>query len=676
MPDPEVDPTVEIVEEPRIDRTILPEDEEKEHLEFVDKQVLSHPVVKEHHAKWKELIEWENGDQFSEWDTSENKMVAVRLNRRKKRVVINLMKPLAEAIEGKINFISMFQGMPNSSEREDITASEVATKFVAHNDYVNDVEALNEDLKYDLIRTGNAVRKWTWELGSFGWVKKEGDKKAARAEGELIGSVPSIFNIRPDPTAKNIEGCRWFIEIMEVTQDEILEKFSDLTEDDLKIAMEHTNPSDKYKGMYEPEKEKDRDEKTFITRYYWERSCPKYKNGRLIISIPNLVLWAKENPALGEIPYFKYGYKRYGNSFWCTGPLHHVQGIQREFNRTESIISEHVEGWRAKMVLEEGAVIKDGAFTMDSFEILQVNPGRLNDIKPLTMPELSPQVMNHRDFLLAAKDLVSNVHEVSYSQLPQYATRAPASLYAMMMEQENLKIDPMVKQINKTLKKEAKFRLRMMGEYYDAPRQIKIVGRNERSTIAYFRGADLKGNYDVKLVIGVSIHQSKAIQQRMILEMKQQGAPIEWNLIFKLLWEGDISEDLRSDIIDNQRAARENQAFNDGKYKGDFKNGGVTVLYFDDHELHVKMHGDLSKTEEAQGWDDETWKAFASHVSTHVHFIEMKVQAAMAQGIDPNTGQLIGNRPKSAATTPGGGAGAETSPGATETQQAEQNLPF
>lgn len=660
----------------RIDRAILPEDEEKAHLSFVDKQILSHPVVKEHHPKWKELIEWENGDQFSEWDIKENKMVPVPLKRRKKKVVINLMKPLAEAIEGKINFISMFEGMPNSSEREDIEAATVATKMLAHNDYVNDADALNEDLKYDLIRTGNAIRKWCWEAGAFGWTK--GEDGPQKAEGELIGTVPSIFNIRPDPTAKNIAGCRWFIEIMEVTQDEILENFPDITAEDLKLTTENSQPGNKYAGMYEPEREKDLDEITYIVAYDWERKSKQFPKGRLIISIPGMILWAKENPALAEIPFFKYGYKRFGNSFWSTGPLHHVQDIQREFNRTESIISEHIEGWRAKMVLEQGAVVKEGAFTTDSFEILEVNPGRLNDIKPLTMPELSPQVMNHRDFLMAAKDIVSNVHEVSYSQLPQYATRAPASLYAMMMEQENLKIDPMVKQINKTLRQEATFRLRMIGEYYDTKRMVKIVGRNERSTVAYFSGADLKGNYDVKLVIGVSIHQSKAIQQRMILDMKGQGAPIDWNLIFKLLWEGDISEDLRSDIIDEQRASRENQAFNDGTYGKPFEQGGVRALFFDDHELHVKMHGQLSKTEEAQGWPDKTWEAFAEHLSTHATFLQMAAQQAQQMGVDPNTGQPMTKQPAAAgAAQPGAvSPGGETAPGAAATQQTEQSLPF
>ena len=133
------------------DATILPPEKEQEYLAFIQKQILTHPVVKVHHGKWKELIEWENGNQFSIWDDTAFSMMPVQLKRRKKRVVINLLKPLAEAIEGKLNFTAQFEGLPNSSELRDINGAQVATKLIVHNDYLNDMDALNEDLKYDQI---------------------------------------------------------------------------------------------------------------------------------------------------------------------------------------------------------------------------------------------------------------------------------------------------------------------------------------------------------------------------------------------------------------------------------------------------------------------------------------------------------------------------------------------
>ena len=124
----------------------LPEKDVEKHVAFVARQKTKHYVVENHHPKWKELIAWvQLGEQFSEWQKGQ--MVPVKLNRRKKKVVINLMKPLGEAIEGKLNLVHQIAGLPNSSEEKDINAARVSTRICAHVDYVNSIEDVNEDMK-------------------------------------------------------------------------------------------------------------------------------------------------------------------------------------------------------------------------------------------------------------------------------------------------------------------------------------------------------------------------------------------------------------------------------------------------------------------------------------------------------------------------------------------------
>ena len=411
-------------EEKKID--YLPEDEEKPFLSWQAKQVTDHPVVKNYHGKWKELIAWgDAGDQFSEWDVKSGGMSPVVLVKRKKKIVINLMKPLGEAIEGKINMAYKLVGSPNSSEIADVRASKITTKLLDHNDYVNDADYLNEDLKYDLTRTGNAFKKWIFDFGEHGFIPRADEKdevvENVPQPGEVTGSVPSIFNCRPDPTAKTRKQMRYFTEIMEVTEGEILDTFKKVTKE-LLDAKASEDDATKFVGMNEPQDDKDKDEPTHIVRFYWEKKntkpapkqSKKYEDGRYIISTGNLVLYKDKNPALGEIPYWHYGYKRVGNSMWHTGPFEHVQPIQRDFNRTVSIISEHMEGWRAKMVVPDGSIINKGAFTTDSFELLEIDTTR-GEPHPLRMPELSAQIFAHRDFLREMLMWVANVHEVSFS---------------------------------------------------------------------------------------------------------------------------------------------------------------------------------------------------------------------------------------------------------------------
>jgi len=638
-----------------IDPKILPDDERAEITERINKAARGHPVVKVHHGRWKELIAWgDKGEQFSEYDdeTGEVSSITHKFRKRKKTVVINLMKPLGEAIEGKINMFYRVNGFPNSSEQKDIEGSKVATKIHENIDYTNRVELLNDELKYDLKTTGNAYRKWIWDKDMV-VAGEDGN-----LNGEIAGSVPSIFNIRPDPTARTREDMRWLIEIAEVPEDQLLTKFK-ITKEKLKTAIEERKKKgesplrNKYIGMNEPIEEKEKEEPTKIIAYYWEKASDKYKEGRHIITLvdTNLVFWAKKNPALGEIPYFPYGYKRQGNSIWHSGPYHHVQDIQREINRMVSIISEHLEGWRAKMLVPEGSLIKAGSFTMDSFELLEWDPTR-GEPKPANMPELSPQITAYRDFLMTAFNLVSNVHEVSYSQLPKYASRAPATLFSMMLEQENLKLDPMIARMNQTILDEAKFKLRLADKYYTSKRLIKILGTGKQSQVEYFKGADMRGNFDVKLEIGVSLNQSKTVQQRLLMELKQMGAPVEWNKIYKLLQEGDISEELRGDIADETKAIRENQAYMNDTYNKDRKEGGIMFWVHDDHDVHLGFHTNLMKSEEAHRWEPEKLLHLQQHIDQHFEKIQ---ELKMAQAPMPGPPTTEGPEAPGAMPTPAEG---------------------
>lgn len=617
----------------------------QEEIKHAHDQITGHPVVKKHHGQWKEIIAWTDKDeQFSKWGVDEEKLMPVRLVKRKRKVVFNLMKPLSEAIEGKLNMFYQLAGTPNSGEDKDIQASKVSTKLIAHNDYVNDIEAqLEDDFKYDITRTGNVFVKITpWDLGSYGYIK--GDNGSVKQDGEVTINIPSVFNIRPDPTAKKREDMRWIIELMEVTKDEILENF-DVKEEDLdKQAGEMPEGDGKWQGMNEPLDEKDKKEETYILLLRWERKTTKFPEGRHNIIVGNLELFANKNPALGEIPFYHFGYKRIGNSLWHRGPMHYAQGPQRQVNRTLSIEAEHVEGWRAKMVVPQGAIIKEGAFTTDSFELLEVDTNA-GEIRPLNMPELSPVVSKIIDFWISAIDKIANVHEVSYAQLPKYASRAPASLYSMMLEQENIKINPMIKRWNGTLREMGSFRLRLMGKYYKQARLVKIVGKTEETSLEYFKGADLEGNFDVKLVIGVSLHQSRTIQQNLLMELKKQGAPIDWNRIIKMLDLGTIAEELRTDIADITRAERENHGFLNDTYDKDFEKGGVRVYIHDNHEIHLDAHTDFVKTAEVQQWKTKKWDDFQIHINQHFVLIQLEQMQGMMAGAP-------GARPPSPRPTP------------------------
>lgn len=221
---------------------------------------------------------------------------------------------------------------------------------------------------------------------------------------------------------------------------------------------------------------------------------------------------------------------------------------------------------------------------------------------------------------------------------------------------------PMMKRFNRDIKDMGSFRLRLMEHYYDKDRLIKVVGEGEETAIEYFKGADLRGNYDVKLVIGVSLHQSKVIQQRLLLELKEAGAPFDWNRIIKLLSMGDVGEELREDVADEARAERENQAFINDTHKKKYKDGGIEIYLHDDHEKHLDVHTTLRKSTEAQRWDPKKLKELDEHIEEHWLTV-LKIQSVMqGLGLMPGGGGEVEPTAVEAGGGGAGGGGGQVSP--------------
>jgi hypothetical protein len=201
-----------------------------------------------------------------------------------------------------------------------------------------------------------------------------------------------------------------------------------------------------------------------------------------------------------------------------------------------------------------------------------------------------------------------------------------------MLEQESLKLDPMIKRTNQTLINSARFRLKLMNEHYDQKRMVKILGPNKIASIRFFDKVDLNGNYDVQVEIGVSMNQSTSMQNRLVLDLWEKKVfegPQDRVKILKILNLGTAEAELRSDLADSDRAQRENQAFQDGTWKPTSTQRGVYVFIHDDHVLHLESHTSLMKSAEAEAWDDDTTSGMINHIQEHYGFwVQLQQQAA------------------------------------------------
>jgi hypothetical protein len=605
---------------------------EEEFCSWVEHQVKEHPVVKNYHPVWKELLAWEAGDQFSIWDDSKKTVHPLEPGlRRKARIVVNMMKPLIETIESKIKFDHSVIATPNSAETKDVFGAQVATRLIAFNDKSAGLNVELGKVKYDFLRAGVGCLRWKWDVNAAGKVapKREdgsyGD--AVEEKGDVACKHVPIFNARPDPTALDPKDVRWVIEIREVTKQALLESYPKAEGFYGEISGQK---EDKYNGRNVDQRNVDIEEDTVILNEFTEKPSTDYPEGRFIVTCENHVLYEGKNPSPdGETGYYWFFYRKTPYSFWCYGPLYFIKNQQKHINRLVSMASEHIEAWKPKMMVGQNALKVANSMTTDIAEIVEVDMTR-GKPESMTMPELSPQVAALRDFLISSMGETANLHEVSQSRLPEYASRAPASLYQMMLEQENIKFNPTVDLINDTFLDMDRFRLKIMAKHYKMPRMVKIVGQNRASSVGYYAGVDVNGNYDVQLEHGVSIHQSSMVMLRMVMELYEKGllGDADKPRILKLLNLATAEFDLRDDVADEERAIRENQAFIDGAWDKSPEEGGVFIYAHDDHSLHMDFHTTLHKSEEFTKMTPEAQAGLNNHEMMHFMFLTQMAQGA------------------------------------------------
>jgi hypothetical protein len=90
----------------------------------------------------------------------------------------------------------------------------------------------------------------------------------------------------------------------------------------------------------------------------------------------------------------------------------------------------------------------------------------------------------------------------------------------------------------------------------------------------------------------------------------------------------------------------------------------------DNHEVHLDIHTKLTKTEEAQKWDEETWSGMNEHIFSHFAMIKFFMQRAAGQQATAQGAAAAGGAPAEEVAEGPQPAMAD------ETQAVEDNLAF
>jgi len=594
----------------------LPKDKQTEEQQdkvlFVNEQRYDHPVVKNWHGKWKEEIAWFYGDQYKYYNEgSEDLEDVIPYPERNVKNVYNRIFPLIRQQKGELRFNHSFFVEPNTTEPEDIKAAKFGSKVV---EFTNNSGKFNSKLSESdwwMLITGNVFWKEWWNKDLNGLVKGTG--KPTRESGNNDYNYVNPFNVRPDPLAKSREGWRWFIELKRVARSSVEEEFGlpsgtlpAESKDDIKDA-----------GLYELDDYKTPKEPTVVRMEFWEKPSEAHPKGRFMVTVEDWLLYDGVNPSPGgQIPYFQLpGIVPILGEPWYKSAVRVVMDAQRQFNRANSIVDEHIEYFRTKGMIPFGSLRgrDEEAFTRAGIDFVTFNPrvGQPYFQNPPPVPETIIARLGQMEREIETQ---SSVREISYARLPKYASRASGVLFRGLREQDEKVLLPLIEDKNTVLEDALKFRLEIIQQHYGHPRLIKTIGRNKEPDVFYFKGAELRDNTDVKVKAGVELFSNKEVKNEVVMTFVEKGYITEPREALELLDVKGLEEYMEEKFIDERQADRENQMLKEG-------NAYPKVSEDDNHEVHFPKHNNQRKSSEFESWPKKSQENLLKHMEEHKGFM-------------------------------------------------------
>jgi hypothetical protein len=378
------------------------------------------------------------------------------------------------------------------------------------------------------------------------------------------------------------------------------------------------------------------------------------KGGMFTIIGDKVVQYVEGNPYLHQqYPYIKIPHIPTGR-FYADSVINDLISIQREYNRSRGQITENKNRMAHDRLLSAKGSIVASKITTEPGQVVEYELG-FPPPQPLPMQNLPAYVLQDLDRLLMDFEDISGQHQVSKGQAPAGVTAATAINY--LQEQDETMLSTTYAGIEEAFEKIGYETLCYVKQYWDTPRQVKVVGKDGAFNVISFQGADLRDNTDIRVEAGSALPTSKSAKQAFLMDMMQQGfIPPEKGL--ELMDMGGVQRLYEEIRVDYAQASRENMrmaavtqeqvsqfastfvAKNPMTGQPDPQQGLVDpntgqplvdqagnptepplivpVNSFDAHEIHIQAHNNYRKSQEYEQLTPETKALFEQHVNQHM----------------------------------------------------------
>jgi hypothetical protein len=543
--------------------------------------------------------------------------------------------------------------VPNSQDDEDVFAAEAA-------------QAVYEGI-YQGKKLDREIRRavfWSVITGT-GFLKVLWDPMAVDVVSDQMGDLkvtPEMpYNVYvPDFRCETLEEQPYLIHAQNFPVEKVRAMLSNVQGfDPSKIIADTKSTDDPLSTVWLEMEGKTEFEDTVEVLEVWIKpgTDRRWPNGAMLtIASDQLIQYVEGWPYVhGMYPFAKISGIPNGK-FYADSTIVDLIPIQQEYNRTRNQIIEAKNSMAKPQLIAAQGSVDASKITTEPGQVITYKPG-LPPPQPLPLQPLPSYVMDEVERLYRDFEDISGQHEISKGSPPAGVTAATA--ISFLSEQDDAKLTPQVRELETAIETIGHQILCLVSQFWETPRVVKQVGADSSFNAAVFKGADIKGNTDVRVEAGSALANSKAARQAFLMDMMKMGfLPVDIGL--ELLEMGNVASLYERIKIDERQAQRENLRMStldekaalqyiDQRAAWEQMGGadpatGETIMppkppypvnSFDDHGKHIDTHNRFRKSQAYEQLPPALKSVIDEHVNAHVAALMQMMPETQAGSTQP-----------------------------------------
>lgn len=407
---------------------------------------------------------------------------------------------------------------PRTADYGDRRAASVADAFIHYGRKQLNVQEVQDLRSLGCLLHGSGFSK-LWYNPAIGEIKVDEEEGTVETKGEIDSHVRWVWDVWLDPDAREWKKVKYLYDRYLIPIDEACSRWPNQEKFlESKKGKFQSNSGTRTQG--------DKHEEEMVEVYeYWEAGAPwnGYLGRHAWLHMEN----DKACVVLGEIeenehPEQKLPYQIhtdidvpgqvYGKAF-----LDYIARLQDLLNRLDSFTLEQIQAHgNVRLVIYDDMEVGEQT-TNNSWDVIQVKGNGGTPPLYINPPQLMPDMFRFRQQLIEGMEALSGMNESMFGQIKRelsgYATQSAINSANLTRRRFFVKFKYCTEEFYRSY-------LELIQMHYKQAVQLKIVGKEDGVSIAFYKGSDLKGNYDFDTDYGTSFSLDPESRREEVLSLQ------------------------------------------------------------------------------------------------------------------------------------------------------------